>query len=309
MTNAVQLLYNIAMKKYFKHKPENLINVSQIVTINHFEFEKNFISEGESHDFWEIVYADKESLICTADSQVITLGEGEMLFHKPGEFHSLAANRKTAPGVFIISFVCRSAAMRFFENKKLAPNKNFSKYIYSIFEEGRRTFNIPFADPKLKKMPLAERPSLGGAQIIKNYLEIFLVNLLRFYTETESGNEIFLPGKELSGKPVKEVIKVLKSSIFEPLSIDDVCARTSYGRAYLFRVFKAETGKTIMDYYLDLKMDKAKQLLREDELTVKEIAAKLAFNEPNYFTKTFKRITGITPSQYKKRVRDFNNLF
>jgi len=293
------------MKRYLKHKPENLINITKIVTVNHFEFEKDFIFNGESHDFWEIVYADRESLICTADSRVINLKEGELLFHKPGEFHSLAANGFAPPSVYILSFVCRSAAMKFFEGKKLAPNKNFAKYIYSIFEEGTRTFAIPFSDPQQKKMALAEMPSLGGGQIIKNYLEIFLINLLRFYTETESGNEIFLPQSKLSSKPVDEVMRVLKSNLRNPLTIDEICAETSYGRAYLFRVFKAETGKSIIEYFIELKIDLAKQLLLEGKLSVKEISAELAFNEPNYFTKTFKRVTGLTPSTYKKRAKQF----
>lgn len=293
------------MKRYFKHKPENLINITKIVTVNHFEFEKDFIFGGESHDFWEIVYADKESVICTADSRVINLKEGELLFHKPGEFHSLAANGVASPSIYILSFVCKSAAMKFFENKKLAPNKNFSKYIYSIFEEGARTFAIPFADPKQKKMALADMPSLGGGQIIKNYLEIFLINLLRFYTETESGNEIFLPQNKLSSKPVDEVMRVLKRKVREPLTIDEICAETSYGRAYLFRAFKAETGKSIIEYFIELKTEAAKQMLLEDRLSIKDIATELSFNEPNYFTKTFKRVTGMTPSAYKKTAKKF----
>ena len=293
------------MKRYFQHKPENLINITKIVTVNHFDFDKNFIFKGESHDFWEIVYADKESIICTADSRVINLKEGELLFHKPGEFHSLAANGYSKPGVYIISFVCKSAAMSFFEGKKLAPNKNFSKYIYSIFEEGTRTFDVPFADPKRKKMDLRDMPSLGGGQIIKNYLEIFLINLLRFYTETENGNETFLPVKKLSSKPVDEVMKILKENVETNLSIDEICSKTSYGRAYLFRVFKAETGKSIIEYFIELKIEKAKQLILENKLSVKEISAALSFNEPNYFTKTFKRVTGITPSTYRKRAKQF----
>ena len=106
------------MKKYYKHKLQNLINVSKIVTIHYFEFEKNFKTYGEAHDFWEIVYAEKESLICTAGGVEILLLQGEILFHKPNEFHTLAANGKNAPNVFILSFVCKSLAMQFFENKK-----------------------------------------------------------------------------------------------------------------------------------------------------------------------------------------------
>lgn len=291
------------MKKYFKHKLENLINVSKIVTIHYFEFDKNFKSHGESHDFWEIVYAEKNNVVCTANDQTILLSQGEILFHKPCEFHTLSSNGKNAPNVLILSFVCKSEAMRFFENKKLLLDNSLARLMYFILEEGKKTFDIRYSNPDLKKMALLSNPTLGGEQLIKNYLEILLINLLRSQTETESGNRIFLPGKELSAKPVKEVISLLENNACSSLSVEDICNQTSYGRAYLFRSFKSSTGKSIMQYYMEIKIEKAKQLLRENELTIKEIAETLCFNEPNYFTKTFKKITGLTPTAYKKRIK------
>ncbi|MBQ3235796.1 MAG: helix-turn-helix transcriptional regulator [Clostridia bacterium] len=289
------------MKKYFKHKLQNLINVSKIVTIHYFEFGKDFKTDGEAHDFWELVYAEKEDLICSANGKVIELKEGEVLFHKPNEFHTLSANGKNAPNVFIISFVCKSDAIRFFEDKKFYLDNNLTRFIYFILEEGKKTFNIPYSDPEAKKMELLSYPTLGGEQLIKNYLELFLINLLRNQTETKKGNETFLFRKELSSKPVNDVISVLNNSVYSTLTIEELCSKTAYGKAYLFRVFKAKTGKTIMQYYLELKIERAKQLLRENELSVKEISDLLSFNEPNYFTKTFKRLTGLTPSAYKRR--------
>ena len=56
-----------------------------------------------------------------------------------------------------------------------------------------------------------------------------------------------------------------------------------------------------MAYFTELKIKQAKQLLRENELSVREISEKLAFTTPDYFTKTFKRVAGITPLAYKKR--------
>lgn len=293
------------MKTYFKHKLSNLISVNKIVTIHYFEFEKNFKSVIESHDFWELVYAERESIICTADSQKIILNEGEILFHKPNEAHSLSANGKTAPNVFILSFVCKSESIKFFENKKFTLNTRLVNFLYSILEEGKKTFNIPFSNPSLKKMELLPYATLGGEQLVKNYLEIFLINLLREQTETKQGNSTFLPIKELSIKPINDVILVLEQNIYNNISIEDICKKTAYSKAYLFRIFKAKTGKTIMNYYLELKINKAKQLLRENELSVREIAEKLAFSMPDYFTKTFKRVTGITPLNYKKRSMNF----
>ena len=289
------------MKTYFKHKLSNLITVSKIVTIHYFEFDKTFQTVGESHDFWEFVYAEKESLLCSADGQEIVLQQGEILFHKPNEFHTLAANGKTAPNVFILSFVCKSESIKFFENKKFSLSPQLAKFIYSILEEGKRTFNIPYSDPNLKKMHLLANPTLGGEQLIKNYLEIFLINLLREQTETAQGNATFLPWKELSAKPINDITALLKENVYSSLSIDDICEKTSYSKAYLFRIFKAQTGKTIMAYFIEIKINHAKQLLRENELSVREISERLAFSTPDYFTKTFKRITGLTPLAYKKR--------
>ena len=289
------------MKTYFKHKLTNLISISKIVTIHYFEFEKNFKSKGEEHDFWELVFAERESLVCTADGKEILLGQGEMLFHKPNEYHTLSANSQKAPNVFIMSFECKSESMKYFEGKKIAISPKHQAFIYSILEEGKRTFDIPVSDPNLKKMALLETPTLGGEQLIKNYLEIFLINLLREQTETEQGNATFLPGVELSNKPINDVTSILKENVYGNISIDYVCEKTSYSKAYLFRIFKLKTGKTIMAYFIELKIDIAKQLLRENELSVKEIADKLSFNSPNYFTKTFKRIVKLTPLAYKKR--------
>lgn len=289
------------MRTYFQHKLSNLISISKIVTIHYFEFAKDFQTVGESHDFWEIVYAEKESLLCSADGEKILLEQGEILFHKPNEFHTLAANGKTAPNVFILSFVCKSESIKFFEGKKFHLSPHLVKFIYSILEEGKRTFNIPYSDPNLKKMKLLPSPTLGGEQLIKNYLEIFLINLLREQTETEQGNATFLPWKELSTKPIDDVTAILNENVYSTLTIDDICAKTAYSKAYLFRIFKEKTGKTIMAYFIELKISQAKQLLRENELSVREISEKLAFNTPDYFTKTFKRVTGLTPLAYKKR--------
>lgn len=289
------------MKKYFKHKLTNLINVSKIVTIHYFEFEKNFKTEGESHDFWEFVYVDKESIICSTNEKDVILKQGEILFHKPNEFHVLAANGKKPPNVFIVSFVCKSEAMKFFENKKITVGTNNVKFIYNILNEGRKTFDIAFSNPNLKKMRLLDSPSLGGEQIIKNYLEIFLINLIRSQTETNGTNNIFVQQNDYAVKQVSDLITLLKNSVSESLTIDEILKNSYYGRAYIMRLFKKETGCSIMEYFIKLKIEKAKELLRDNSLSVREISDKLSFNEPNYFTKTFKRITGFTPSAYRRR--------
>ncbi len=285
-------------QNYYKHKLENLIVVSKIVTIHYFEFDKNFKSKGESHDFWELVYADKESIICTAENKEIFLNEGEIIFHKPNEYHTLSANQEKEPNVFIVSFECKSQAMHFFENKRLKLDKKLLRYVYTIIDESKKTFDLPYSDPELKKMQLLSRPTLGGQQLLKNFLEILLINIMR--NETEQKKSPFLFKEEFEGHVVKQITEFLEKNIHETISIEDLCHSLNYCKSYLFRQFKKATGYSIMAYFLKLKIEEAKRLLRITESSITQISDFLSFDTPNYFTKTFKKTTGYTPTQYRK---------
>ncbi|MBQ7368990.1 MAG: AraC family transcriptional regulator [Clostridia bacterium] len=290
-------------KKYYKHKIENLLVINKIVTIHYFEFDKHFKSETESHDFWELVYADKANVVCTANGEEIPLSEGEILFHKPNEPHALRADGQKAPNVFIIAFECKSEAARFFENKRLKLNRQFLRFIYPIIEESKKTFDLPYSDPALKKMKLLPTPTLGGQQLIKNYLEILLVNIMRDETEKQDAEAVFLPHEELEEQIAKRTIAFLKDNVCERLEIADVCKALHYNKSYIFKQFKKATNCSVMAYFTRLKIDRAKRLLRETAWSVTEIAEHLSFDSPNYFTKTFKKTTGYTPSTYRKMLK------
>lgn len=286
--------------KYYKHKLEKLLVISEIVTIHYFEFDKNYTNDGESHDFWELVYAEKESVTATADDKTVIINQGEMLFHKPNERHSLSANGATAPNVVIISFACKSRAMRFFENKKIKLDKSLVKFIYLIIEESKATFNLPYSDPTLKKMEFLPHPALGGQQMMENLLEILLIGIMRSETEKDNPDAVFLPDEEFDGILSQSVIKILNERVNDKLCIQDVCSELNYSKSYIFRQFKKDTGSTVMVYFTRLKIEKAKKLLRETKMNVTQISAALAFDTPNYFTKTFKKIAGVSPLKYKR---------
>ena len=290
-------------KKYYKHKIENLIVISKIITIHYFEFDKNFCADTESHDFWELVYAHKGDIICYTDGKEELLREGEALFHKPNESHSLRADGKRAPNVFIISFDCKSEAVRFFENKKLHLENELLHSIFAIIDESKRTFDLPFSDPELRKMKLLPSPALGGSQVIKNYLEILLIGMMRQETERAIDSGIFLPQDKFDERISDRVIGYMQEHICESLSIEDICRSIHYNKSYIFKQFKRTTGCSIMAYFSRLKIEKAKAMLRETTMSIGEISSFLSFDTPNYFSKTFKKVTGYTPSTYRKMRR------
>ena len=108
---------------YKKTRPKTLFYIPEIVTIHYYELDKSFVFEGEQHDFWEMVYVDKGAVEIQADDKTLVLNQGEVLFHKPHEFHGIRAFRSN-PNFFVISFVCRSPAMRLFEGYRAALSQS-----------------------------------------------------------------------------------------------------------------------------------------------------------------------------------------
>ena len=287
-------------RKYFQYKAENLINIKNIVTVHDFYFDKHFKSEEESHDFWEIVYAESGKILYTWNGVRGELGAGEILFHKPNVTHALKADGKNDSHVIIISFNCKSEALKYFENFSGKLSEKLKKYMSELVENGGRIFDLSSSTPETKKMPEKENPPLGGIQILKNTLELFLIYLLQAETSKSNASAVFLPPRDDEKSLADTVKTLLKNNVYGNLSIDEICEKTYYSRSYLFREFKKETGVTVMAYYNALKIGEAKQLLSSTKFSVAEISALLFFDTPNYFSKQFKKSVGVTPLTYRK---------
>ena len=287
---------------YVKHQIVNLFPISKIVTIHYFEFDKDFVSSGESHDFWEFVYVDKGEAIVTAGRQELTLKQGEGYFHKPNEFHRLSANSVTAPNIFIVSFVCNAKSMVFFKNKKIKMQQKWKPYITAIIEEGRKTFDLPFNDPNLKGLSLRENAVIGGQQMVRTYLEQFLISVLRSET-AEAETKIFPTRETMENHLVSEILNIIEGAVYTHLSVTDICEKLSYSKAYLSKIFKAYCGYSMSEYLVLLKIEKAKQLIREKQLNFTQISDRLAFSNPLYFSRVFKRVTGMSPREYLNSVK------
>ncbi len=286
---------------YIKTQLSSVINISKIVTIHYNEFDKNFVFEGEKHDFWELVYVDKGQVEICRDEEKIFLSQGEIVFHKPNEFHSIKAFN-SAPNFFVISFVCNSRAMVYFEKFKTTLNKNLKSFLSSIIEEAEKTFIIPKNDPSLKKLIKKSTTSIGGEQLIKTYLEQLLIFLIRNVIDKK--NPSVFPSKESMESYLVASMKVyIESKAKEVFRISELCKQIGYSKSYLCRLFNEQTGETIASYAIKMKIKLARRLIREGNLNFAEISDELSFDNPQYFSRVFKRVMGMTPTEFKSTLR------
>lgn len=86
----------------------------------------------------------------------------------------------------------------------------------------------------------------------------------------------------------------------ESLSVDTFAEKMGYGRTTFYKKVKKLTGKTPNDYVKSCRMEKALELLKDEKLSVAEVAYKVGISDPFYFSKSFKNYFGISPTQYRK---------
>lgn len=292
---------NTNEKKFYTHKISNLLNIQDIVTIHYQTLEKNYLFPVETHDFWEINYADKEDVAIGLDDRKIQLKQGEILFIKPNQPHFVESGSKE-PHLFIISFHCRSESMQFFKDKQMPLPENYRYLLQNVMSEAKETFSLPDFDPHLKKLQLKDNPNLGGEQVIKNSLEILLIHLLRSFQNRNSSQEFFISKIADSTELQDEIVRILRSKIYGKFSLADLCAQLHYGSTRLCTFFKEKTGMTIYQTYLQLKINEAKKLIRKNK-TFSEISELLYFDSISTFTFVFKKHVGMTPSEYRNSIQ------
>ena len=107
---------------------------------------------------------------------------------------------------------------------------------------------------------------------------------------------------------VKSVIIEEVYSDFSDRKLSDfLAARIPYDYSHLTGIFSETEDQTIQQYYHSVKMERAKELLDYDELSITEIAEKLGFSTPAYFSTAFKNFTGTTPSQFRNLPKKSRN--
>ena len=88
------------------------------------------------------------------------------------------------------------------------------------------------------------------------------------------------------------------------LSVETICRNLGVSTAYFSTLFKKETGKTFINYLTDCRMEKAVELLLEQDEKTYIVAQKVGYADPNYFSYVFKRKFGVSPSKYKVSKRE-----
>ena len=285
---------------------EDSVTINRIISVHYFQYMSDFSFPGESHDFWELVCVDRGEIDALAGDRRLTLKKGNILFHKPNEFHNVLTNGKVSPSLVVIGFECHSPAIKSFEDQLMSVQDTEKELMAQIIVDARNTFSGRLDDPYQEELIFNSEPlTFGSAQLISHYLEQLMIHLYRryfsyslpvrssrFLAEASSGNDTY-----------NRIVRYMEEHLGERMTIDRICRDNLVGRSQLQKLFRDTKGCGVIEFFSMMKIDTAKQMIRDNQLNFTQIADRLGYNSIHYFSRQFKQITTMTPSEYATSIR------
>lgn len=207
-------------------------------------------------------------------------------FHKENAFSNsiLTANIKEAKETFLEIYVWLTSAY----GQDIDRIKSKLMELLFIIDK-----NLPY---KLKELDELKQVLILSILKINNKDELrtqFIVYLSDLAKEIQNQRKGDIYGI------IPMVLDYLNKNYYHDISLNDVAKSVNLSYNYLSKVFKDEIGKSFIDYLTELRIDKSMKLLANENISIKEICQKNGYNDPNYYAKAFKKITGMTPTEYR----------
>lgn len=111
------------------------------------------------------------------------------------------------------------------------------------------------------------------------------------------------PKAEINDDRIQKVLSYIRKNIYKTIDIDSLAAISCLSKDHFIRLFKKEINNTPLQYINQKKIEKAQLILITDSMPIKNISYLLAYEDHSYFNRLFKKLTGVTPQQYRDRYK------
>jgi AraC family L-rhamnose operon transcriptional activator RhaR/AraC family L-rhamnose operon regulatory protein RhaS len=169
----------------------------------------------------------------------------------------------------------------FFEQNRFYPKFHLNKSSFEII----RTILTEMREESEKRIPGYRCCQMG-------YFMALLGKICRLYTENM--DNIHEPSLNIG-----KIISLLNSNYNKDIRLADILQKTGMSKNTFLRNFKRATGSTPIDYLIHIRVLKASSLLQETDMSISEIGYKVGFADSNYFSRVFRKVTGLTPREFR----------
>ncbi len=260
------------------------------------------------HLYSQIWYVTQGSCIHKVEGQSYTMSAGDAFFIPPKVAHSteLDPESNVICCEFDLESVLQHNVVPYDKIREITGNISFSMLFQKELFSTRPQFT--FSKDGQKQMERLMNTMLDeynrGDQYYEDFLQLQILQLLLIIArelqrppvdEAVKSNLVFDKYREM----VVMAVNYIDEHFDKPLTLDGMCRISMVSKTYFCYIFKILTGKTFVEYLMEKRIERSMTLLRTTESSVIEIGHAVGFHEPTHFSRTFKKLRGISPREYR----------
>ncbi|MDF2724527.1 MAG: transcriptional regulator, AraC family [Paenibacillus sp.] len=283
-----------------RHQLQEELPICELVSIMYTELPRQFVGKLESYDFWQLIFLEYGEFDVSVDGSEFELVQGEAVFYKPNSTHFGKLINGKSSVLIIINFECASDCMNVLENKRFRLLEEERRTLSGIVREGFNG-NETYMGKTRKVYRPKQAKSYGSEHLIRNYLEILLIQLIR--RQKPEGSEdgykpVSIAVESQADESFSKMEAFFRSHLESSFTIKQLCDTFAISSTRLKMMVKQKTGMGVIEYFNSMKIAQAKRMIREESISFAEIAERLGYSSNQQFSKQFKRIAKMSPSDY-----------
>lgn len=229
--------------------------------------------------------------------KVEQLGPGDLIFLGPGVDHILTSEPPHGEAPVSSENTLLLCGYCSFDDDTLTPLKTIFPQITIVREQ--ELHQHPWLKSTFDQLSAEYMAQNQGTETIFNKLtEVVLVELIRINFGRQEKNSFLMA---LNDKRISKALKLMHDAPNESWTIESVASQIGMSRAAFAKRFRELVGQTMFAYLSQLRIQRAKEMLKNTTLTVDDIALNIGYESERAFTKTFGKYVGMTPNQYRNQ--------
>ncbi|MHC5269849.1 helix-turn-helix domain-containing protein [Enterococcus sp. LJL98] len=253
-----------------------------------------------------LIFIDYGELAVTVGKKKRQLKEGQA-FLIPQHTDYAFQTEESAVNVLLISFTAtNNACLTPIYQKEVTLESLHRNLFAQIITESKSVFpQIATNIFQVTSQERMENSPFGAEALIYIYLSQLLIFMARsnpFVQKEKPKPSTSLIKKHFDKKEIDEIITYMEENLHKNISISEFSDHFFVSPSYLKKTFKKETGYSVINFYRILKMERAKQWVREGQMNFTEIACQLGYDTLHHFSNSFKKYTGLSPTAYKHSI-------
>ena len=253
------------------------------------------------HDYLELVFVYSGSIRQIVDDKSIEMKKGEILILDMNVEHSI---EESGENDIAINVLIKKEFFDWVFMNQIADNDLMSNFIVkSLYEKDKFKRFLYFKTSDNKKvwdfminilMEYYDNKT-GMKTAIRAYMILLFNELLRDYNRYLPNNIIY----KIDSSATVEIMKYIGND-YRNIVLKDLAEHFNYSTDYMGKLVKKITGKTFNELRRDIRMRRAKYLLKNSNMSISDVISRVGYSNLSYFYKQFREDTGITPDEYRK---------